>query len=152
SRTKIQANSIIERANIGKSCLIGPYARVRPGTTLGDHVQIGNYVEVKAATMGAGCKVNHLCYVGDAILEEGVIIGAGTITCNFDGMKNNNTYIEKGAFIGSGCQLVAPVRVGQKAMIGAGSTITKDVPAYELTVARSRQAVIKGKRPPISSN
>ena len=152
SGTKIQANSIIEGANIGKFCLIGPYARVRPGTTLGDHVQIGNYVEVKAATMGAGCKVNHLCYVGDAIIEEGVIIGAGTITCNFDGMKNNNTYIEKGAFIGSGCQLVAPVRVGQKAMIGAGSTITKDVPAYELTVARSRQAVIKGKRPPISSD
>jgi len=152
SGTKIQANSIIERANIGKFCLIGPYARIRPCTTLGDHVQIGNYVEVKAATMGDGCKVNHLSYVGDAILEEGVIIGAGTITCNFDGMKNNNTYIEKGAFIGSGCQLVAPVRVGQKAMIGAGSTITKDVPAYELTVARSRQAVIKGKRPPIVSD
>ncbi len=101
SNTKIQANSIVENANIGKSCLIGPYARVRPGTTLGDQVQIGNYVEVKAVTMGAGCKVNHLSYVGDAILEKDVIIGAGTITCNFDGTKINDTYIENGAFIGS---------------------------------------------------
>lgn len=152
SETKIQANSIIENANIGKSCLIGPYARVRPGTALGDHVQIGNYVEVKAAIIGSGCKVNHLSYIGDAILEEDVIIGAGTITCNFDGTKNNDTYIEKGAFIGSGCQLVAPVRVGQKAVVGAGSTITENVPAYGLTLARSRQAVIKGKTPPISSD
>jgi len=150
SDSKIQANSIVESADIGESCLIGPYARVRPGTTLGDHVQIGNYVEVKAATMGAGCKVNHLCYVGDAILEEGVIIGAGTITCNFDGMKNNNTYIEKGAFIGSSVQLVAPVRVGKNACIGAGSTITEDVPANELTIARSRQIVHKGKRNPVT--
>lgn len=151
SDTKVQANSIVENAIIGKSCLIGPNARVRPGTKLGDRVQIGNYVEVKAVTMGSDCKVNHLSYVGDAILGKGVIIGAGTITCNFDGIKNNNTYIENGAFIGSGCQLVAPVRVGEKAMVGAGSTITKDVPANELTLARSRQIVIEGKRPPISS-
>jgi len=152
SDTIIQANSIIENANIGKSCLIGPYARVRPGTALGDHVQIGNYVEVKAAIIGAGCKINHLSYIGNAILEEDVIIGAGTITCNFDGTKNNDTYIEKGAFIGSGCQLVAPVRVGQKAMVGAGSTITENVPAYGLALARNRQTVIEGKRPPISSD
>jgi len=152
SGTKIQANSIIERANIGKSCLIGPYARVRPGTTLGDHVQIGNFVEVKAALIDTGCKINHLSYIGDAILEKNVIIGAGTITCNFDGTKNNDTYIEKGAFIGSSVQLVAPVRVGKNACIGAGSTITEDVPANELTIARSRQVIIKGKRPPISSN
>ena len=95
SDTIIQANSIIENANIGKSCLIGPYARVRPGTVLGDHVQIGNYVEVKAAIIGACCKINHLSYIGNAILEEDVIIGAGTITCNFDGTKNNDTYIER---------------------------------------------------------
>lgn len=151
SETKVQANSMVENAIIGKSCLIGPYARIRTGTKLGDRVQIGNYVEVKAVTMGSDCKVNHLSYVGDAIFETGVIIGAGTITCNFDGIKKNNTYIGNGAFIGSGCQLVAPVRVGEKAMVGAGSTITKDVPAYELTLARSRQTVIKGKRPPISS-
>ena len=129
-----------------------------------------NYANAESFGESTGCKINHLSYIGDAILEKNVIIGAGSITCNFDGIKNNDTYIENGAFIGSsvqlvapvrvgenaiigaGCQLVAPVRVGQKAMIGAGSTITKDVPAYELTVARSRQAVIKGKRPPISSN
>ena len=152
SDTKIQANSIVESTDIGESCLIGPYARIRPGTILKNHVQIGNFVEVKAAMIDTGCKINHLSYIGDAILEKNVIIGAGTITCNFDGTKNNDTYIEKGAFIGSSVQLVAPVRVGENACIGAGSTITEDVPANELTVARSRQAVIKGKRPPISSN
>ena len=146
SDTKIQANSMVETANIGKFCLIGPYARIRPGTKLKDHVQIGNYVEVKAAKIGAGCKINHLSYIGDAILEKNVIIGAGTITCNFDGIKNNDTYIENGAFIGSSVQLVAPVRVGKNAIIGAGSTITENVPANELTIARSRQIVLKGKR------
>ena len=152
SGTKIQANSIIERANIGKSCLIGPYARVRPGSILKNHVQIGNFVEVKAAMIDTGCKINHLSYIGDAILEKNVIIGAGTITCNFDGTKNNDTYIEKGAFIGSSVQLVAPVRVGENACIGAGSTITEDVPANELTIARSRQIVHKGKRNPIKTD
>ena len=152
SDSKIQANSIVESADIGESCLIGPYARIRPGSILKNHVHIGNFVEVKAALIDTGCKINHLSYIGDAILEKNVIIGAGTITCNFDGTKNNDTYIEKGAFIGSSVQLVAPVRVGKNACIGAGSTITEDVPANELTVARSRQAVIKGKRPPISSN
>ena len=117
-----------------------------------NHVQIGNFVELKTAMIDTGCKINHLSYIGDAILEKNVIIGAGTITCNFDGTKNNDTYIEKGAFIGSSVQLVAPVRVGENAWIGAGSTITEDVPANELTIARSRQAVIKGKRPPISSH
>ena len=146
SDTKIQANSMVETANIGKFCLIGPYARIRPGTKLNNHVQIGNYVEVKAAKIGAGCKINHLSYIGDAILEKNVIIGAGTITCNFDGIKNNDTYIENGAFIGSSVQLVAPVRVGENARIGAGSTITEDVPANELTIARSRQIVLKGKK------
>ena len=151
SDTKVQANSIVESAHIGKSCIIGPYARVRTGTKLSDRVQIGNYVEVKEVTIGSDCKVNHLSYVGDATLEKGVIIGAGTITCNFDGTKKNNTYIENGAFVGSGCQLVAPVRIGEKAMVGAGSTITEDVPAYEMVLARSRQTVIKGKRTPTSS-
>ena len=149
SDSKIQANSIIESADIGESCLIGPYARIRPGSILKNHVQIGNFVEVKAALIDTGCKINHLSYIGDAILEKNVIIGAGTITCNFDGTKNNDTYIEKGAFIGSSVQLVAPVRVGKNACIGAGSTITEDVPANELTIARSRQIVHKGKRNPI---
>lgn len=150
SDTIIQANSMIENANIGKACLVGPYARVRPGTTLGDHVQVGNYVEVKAVSMGSNCKVNHLSYVGDAILENGVIIGAGTITCNFDGIKNNDTYIEKDAFIGSGCQLVAPVRVGANSFVGAGSTITEDVPANKLTLARNKQIIIKDTQPQMS--
>lgn len=151
SDTKIQANSMVESAIIGKSCLIGPYARVRAGAKLGDRVQIGNYVEVKEVTMDSDCKVNHLSYIGNAILGKGVIVGAGTITCNFDGIKKNDTYIGNGAFIGSGCQLVAPVRVGEKSVVGAGSTITKEVPAFKLTLARSRQTVVKGKRPPISS-
>ena len=149
SDSKIQANTIVESADIGESCLIGPYARIRPGSILKNHVQIGNFVEVKAAMIGTGCKINHLSYIGDAILEKNVIIGAGTITCNFDGTKNNDTYIEKGAFIGSSVQLVAPVRVGKNACIGAGSTITEDVPANELTIARSRQIVHKGKRNPV---
>ena len=152
SDTKIQANSIIESADIGESCLIGPYARIRPGSILKNHVQIGNFVEVKAAMIDTGCKINHLSYIGDAILEKNVIIGAGTITCNFDATKNNDTYIEKGAFIGSSVQLVAPVRVGKNACIGAGSTITEDVPANELTIARSRQIVHKGKRNPIKTD
>ena len=107
---------------------------------------------MKAAKIGAGCKINHLSYIGDAILEKNVIIGAGTITCNFDGTKNNDTYIEKGAFIGSSVQLVAPVRVGENARIGAGSTITEDVPANELTIARSRQIVLKGIKIPDKAN
>jgi len=152
SDSKIQANSIVESADIGESCLIGPYARIRPGSILKNHVQIGNFVEVKAALIDTGCKINHLSYIGDAILEKNVIIGAGTITCNFDGTKNNDTYIEKGAFIGSSVQLVAPVRVGKNACIGAGSTITEDVPANELTIARSRQIVHKGKRNPIKTD
>ena len=149
SDSKIQANSIVESADIGESCLIGPYARIRPGSILKNHVQIGNFVEIKATMIDTGCKINHLSYIGDAILEKNVIIGAGTITCNFDGTKNNDTYIEKGAFIGSSVQLVAPVRVGENACIGAGSTITEDVPANELTIARSRQIVHKRERNPI---
>jgi len=151
SDTKVQANSMVENAVIGKSCLIGPYARIRTGTKMGDRVQIGNYVEVKEVTMGSDCKVNHLSYIGDAVLEKDVIIGAGTITCNFDGVKKNNTYIEESAFVGSGCQLVAPVRVGEKAMVGAGSTITQDVPPRETVLARSRQTIVKGRRKPVSS-
>jgi bifunctional UDP-N-acetylglucosamine pyrophosphorylase/glucosamine-1-phosphate N-acetyltransferase len=151
SDTKVQANSMLENAVIGKACLIGPYARIRTGTKIGDRVQIGNYVEVKEVTIGPDCKVNHLSYIGDAVLEKDVIIGAGTITCNFDGVKKNNTYIAESAFVGSGCQLVAPVRVGEKSVVGAGSTITQDVPARETVLARSRQTVIKGKRKPIPS-
>ncbi len=151
SDTKIQANSMVENAVIGKSCLIGPYARIRTGTKIGDRVQIGNYVEVKEVTMGPDCKVNHLSYIGDAVLEKDVIIGAGTITCNFDGVKKNDTYIAESAFVGSGCQLVAPVRVGEKAIVGAGSTITRDVPPRETVLARSRQTIVKGRRKPVSS-
>jgi len=144
--TKIQPNSIIESSIIGRGCLIGPYARIRPETKIMKNVQIGNFVEIKSSEIGTGCKINHLSYIGDAILEDNVIIGAGSITCNFDGKKSNQTYIGSGAFIGSGVQLVAPIKVGSKAIIGAGSTITESVPNNMLSIARGRQVILDNKQ------
>ena len=144
--TKIQPFSIIESSLIGEGCLIGPYARIRPETKIMKNVQIGNFVEIKSSEIGSSCKINHLSYVGDAILEDNVIIGAGSITCNFDGTKNNRTYIGDGAFIGSGVQLVAPIKIGSNAIIGAGSTITESVPHDRLSIARGRQVVLEKKR------
>jgi bifunctional UDP-N-acetylglucosamine pyrophosphorylase/glucosamine-1-phosphate N-acetyltransferase len=141
-------NSVLERATVGADCHIGPFARLRPGTNLARGVHIGNYVEVKNTRIAAGSKANHLTYLGDSIIGAGVNVGAGTITCNYDGVNKSQTQIDDGAFIGSGTMLVAPVKVGARATIGAGSTITKDAPAGQLTLGRAKQITVEGwKRP-----
>jgi len=146
--SEVFANSIVERAMVAENCRIGPFARVRPETVLHRDVHIGNFVEVKASEIGAGSKANHLSYVGDASIGSGVNVGAGTITCNYDGQNKWQTVIEDGAFIGSGSMLVAPVRIGAGATIGAGSTISQDAPAGELTLTRAPQvSVATWKRP-----
>ena len=137
--TVIEANSIIDGARVGPGASIGPFARLRPGTTLGEKAKVGNFVETKKAAIGPGTKVNHLSYVGDATLESGVNVGAGTITCNYDGVNKHHTLVHEGAFIGSNTSLVAPVTLGRDSIIGAGSTITRDVAEGELAVARGRQ-------------
>jgi len=140
--TKIQPFSHIEDAHIGADCRVGPFSRIRPGTRLAADAHIGNFVEIKNSDIGAGSKVNHLSYVGDATIGSKVNIGAGTITCNYDGANKHRTVIEDGAFIGSDTQLIAPVTVGKGATIGAGSTITRDAPAGELTLSRAKQLTI----------
>jgi bifunctional UDP-N-acetylglucosamine pyrophosphorylase / glucosamine-1-phosphate N-acetyltransferase len=137
--TEILANSIVDSAVVGEQCRIGPFARIRPGTALQRDVHIGNFVELKASEMGAGSKANHLSYVGDTRVGSGVNIGAGTITCNYDGVNKWPTVIEDGAFIGSGTMLVAPVRIGSGATIGAGSTIASNAPEDKLTLTRPPQ-------------
>jgi bifunctional UDP-N-acetylglucosamine pyrophosphorylase/glucosamine-1-phosphate N-acetyltransferase len=127
------------QASIGKKASVGPYARLRPGTSLGEGVRIGNFVETKAATLEAGAKVNHLSYIGDAHIGEGANIGAGTITCNYDGFDKHRTIIGSGAFVGSNSSLVAPVKIGSGAYIGSGSVISKDVPDDALAIERSAQ-------------
>ncbi len=145
--TQIHAFSHIEDAQVGTSAVIGPYARLRPGAQIADQAHIGNFVEVKNAQIGLGSKANHLSYIGDAIVGAGVNIGAGTITCNYDGVNKHQTIIEDGAFIGSDSQLVAPVRVGKGATLGAGTTLTKDAPPDQLTVSRAKQVSLTWKRP-----
>jgi len=140
--------SLLEDCRVGAHCDLGPYARIRPGTELAARVKIGNFVEVKNAQMAEDSKANHLSYIGDADVGIGVNIGAGTITCNYDGANKHRTVIEAGAFIGSGVELVAPVRIGAGATIGAGSTISKDAPAGQLTVARARQTSLASWRRP----
>lgn len=147
--TLIEPFSLLEQAVIGAACRIGPYARIRPGTRLADEVHIGNFVELKNSQVGYNSKINHLSYVGDATVGAKVNIGAGTITCNYDGANKHRTVIEDGAFIGSDTQLVAPVTVGRDATIGAGSTITRDAPGGELTLSRARQTSIAGWRRPV---
>lgn len=142
--TRVEANSVIEQADVAEACSIGPFARLRPGTQLATGARVGNFVEIKKATIGAGSKVNHLSYVGDAAVGEAVNVGAGTITCNYDGVNKFLTEIGDGAFIGSNTALVAPVKVGRGATVGAGSTITCEVGADELAVARGRQRNISG--------
>jgi bifunctional UDP-N-acetylglucosamine pyrophosphorylase/glucosamine-1-phosphate N-acetyltransferase len=140
--------SIVEDASVGPECSVGPFARLRPGTRLAAKAKVGNFVEVKNSQIGEGSKANHLSYVGDATVGRDVNIGAGTITCNYDGANKHRTDIGDRAFIGSGVELVAPVEVGQGATIGAGSTISKKAPPEALSVARSRQVAIPGwKRP-----
>jgi bifunctional UDP-N-acetylglucosamine pyrophosphorylase / glucosamine-1-phosphate N-acetyltransferase len=146
--TEVFANSIIDNARIAEHCRIGPFARVRPDTVLHDGVHIGNFVEVKNSEIGVGSKANHLSYVGDARVGSGVNVGAGSVTCNYDGQNKWPTVIEDGVFIGSGSMLVAPLRIGAGATIGAGSTITESVPDGELTLTRAQQTTVAGwKRP-----
>ena len=146
--TEIKPFTHIDGATIGASARIGPYARLRPGTELADQTHVGNFVEMKKTRMGAGSKANHLAYVGDAVIGERVNIGAGTITCNYDGVNKYQTVIEDDAFIGSDSQLVAPVRVGKGATLGAGTTLTSDAPADKLTLSRAPQVTVeRWKRP-----
>ena len=139
---------MLEDAQVGAHCRIGPYARLRPGTSLGEDVRIGNFVEVKASRFGVGAKANHLSYIGDADVGARVNVGAGTITCNFDGAAKHRTVIEDDCFIGSDATLVAPLRIARGSYIGAGSTINKDTPPDQLTVARARQVSVPGWSPP----
>ncbi len=141
--TRLQAYSHVDHAQIGQSAQLGPYARIRPGSVIGDAAHIGNFVEIKNTTLGKGSKANHLAYIGDADIGQGVNIGAGTITCNYDGANKHRTTIEDDAFIGSDTQLVAPVRVGKGATLGAGTTLTRDAPPHKLTLSRSTQKTLE---------
>ena len=143
----VHAFSHIDGARVGNQSLIGPYARLRPGAELSNDVHIGNFVEVKNSKIAANSKANHLAYVGDSIVGTRVNIGAGTITCNYDGVNKHQTIIEDDVFIGSDTQLVAPVRVGRGATLGAGTTLTKDAPANQLTVSRAKQISLQWQRP-----
>jgi bifunctional UDP-N-acetylglucosamine pyrophosphorylase/glucosamine-1-phosphate N-acetyltransferase len=144
----VHPNCHIEGATIGDNGEIGPFARLRPGADLADNVKIGNFVEIKKSTVADGSKVNHLTYIGDTTIGTNVNVGAGTITCNYDGANKHRTTIGDGAFIGSGVELVAPVEVGAGATIGAGSTITKRAPDDQLTIERAKQLTVKGWKPP----
>ncbi|SFV79076.1 N-acetylglucosamine-1-phosphate uridyltransferase / Glucosamine-1-phosphate N-acetyltransferase [hydrothermal vent metagenome] len=145
----ILPNSVIEDSSINHGATIGPFARIRPGANIGENAKIGNFVEVKKSTIGKGSKVSHLSYVGDSTLGENVNIGAGVITCNYDGANKHQTIIGDGAFIGSDSQLIAPVTIGNNATIGAGSTITKDTPDGQLTFSRSKQITMKNWKRPV---
>ena len=139
----IKANTVIEGpVTLAANVQVGPFARLRPHTTLGEGAKIGNFVETKKAKIGPGSKISHLSYVGDAVLGREVNVGAGTITCNYDGVNKHLTEIEDGAFIGSNTSLVAPVTVGKNATVGAGSTISRSVPDESLAVARGKQRTI----------
>ena len=146
---EILANCIIENSVVGQGCKIGPYARLRPETVLAENVHIGNFVELKKSTVASFSKINHLSYIGDATVGAQVNIGAGTITCNYDGVNKFRTIIEDGAFIGSDTQLIAPVTVGKNATIGAGSTITRDSPENQLTLSRAKQMTLAGWKRPV---
>ncbi len=147
----IEANCIIEQASIGSDCAIGPFARIRPQAVLEDGARIGNFVEIKKSRIGKGSKVNHLSYVGDSDVGDDVNIGAGVITCNYDGANKHQTNIGNHVFVGSDCQLVAPVNIADNVTIGAGSTITQDVADGELAISRGKQRNIKGWKRPVKS-
>jgi bifunctional UDP-N-acetylglucosamine pyrophosphorylase/glucosamine-1-phosphate N-acetyltransferase len=140
----VHPSTVLQGIVAGPECEIGPFARLRPGAVLAEHVKVGNFVELKKSEIGDGSKINHLTYVGDSTVGRGVNVGAGTITCNYDGANKHRTVIGDRAFIGSGVMLVAPVEVGTDATIGAGSTITKDAPAGQLTLERSKQQSVPG--------
>ena len=143
SGTHIEANSVVDGAVVGEECQVGPFARLRPGTELAARAKVGNFVETKKAYVGEGSKVNHLTYIGDSRIGKGVNVGAGTITCNYDGVNKFQTVMKDGAFIGSNSSLVAPVTIGENATVGAGSVVTKDVPDQGLAVARGQQRNIQ---------
>lgn len=147
--TQVFSHCVIEQARIGARCRIGPFARIRPETTLADDVHIGNFVEIKKSQVGDSSKINHLSYVGDSDVGQRVNIGAGTITCNYDGANKFRTVIEDDVFIGSDTQLIAPVTVGKGATLGAGTTLTRDAPAGTLTLARVAQKTINGWKRPV---
>lgn len=146
--TEVRAHCDFDGVVVEGAASIGPFARLRPGTVLADGVHIGNFVETKNTVIGVASKANHLSYLGDAAIGAAVNIGAGTITCNYDGVNKHRTTIDDGAFIGSNVSLVAPVTVGREATVGAGSVVTRDAPAGELTLARARQATVEGWRRP----
>ena len=141
--------SILDNASVGKGSKVGPFARLRPGAVLGDNTHVGNFVEIKKSYIGVGSKVNHLTYVGDSLIGRNVNIGAGTITCNYDGANKHQTTIGDNVFVGSATQLVAPVKIGKNATIGAGSTITTDVAEDELAITRVKQKSIQGWKRPV---
>ncbi len=141
--SSINPFSLVEDSIVGENSFVGPYGRLRPGSLIADNVQVGNFVEIKNAEIASKCRINHLSFVGDADLAEGVTIGAGTITCNHNGVDINHTSIGKDAYVGSGCNLVAPLKINSKSTIASGSTITKDTPSNALTLARSRQVVVE---------
>jgi bifunctional UDP-N-acetylglucosamine pyrophosphorylase/glucosamine-1-phosphate N-acetyltransferase len=147
--TRVEPFCHIDDAEIGRNCRIGPYARIRPATRLAEDVHIGNFVEVKASEIGAGSKANHLAYVGDSSVGRNVNVGAGTITCNYDGANKHRTVIEDDVFIGSDTQLVAPVRVGRGATLGAGTTLVRDAPEGQLTMSRAKQVSVPGWKRPV---
>ena len=147
--TEIMAFSHLEDSQVGARCRLGPYARLRPGSSLDEDVHVGNFVEIKASRIGRGSKANHLSYIGDSEVGSNVNVGAGTITCNYDGAAKHRTVIEDDCFIGSDATLVAPVRIARGSYIGAGSTISKDTPAGQLTVARARQVSLPSWKPPV---
>lgn len=141
--TVIKANTVIENSSVGENCTLGPFARLRPGTELAAEAHIGNFVEIKKSTISKGSKVSHLSYVGDSTVGEGVNIGAGTITCNYDGANKHQTIIEDGVFIGSCSQLVAPVKIGKNAVVGAGSTISREVAPGHLVFTRAELKTVE---------
>ena len=141
--TTILANSVIDQASIGSNATIGPFARLRPGTVLGNYTKVGNFVETKKTVVGDGSKINHLSYIGDTHMGKGVNVGAGTITCNYDGVNKHTTTIEDDVFVGSNSALVAPVTIGKESTVGAGSTITKSVEPGTLSLTRALQKTVK---------
>ena len=146
SGTKIKDYSLIKNTSIGEHCIIGPFSRLRTGTKIGNYSNIGTFVEIKNSILGSNCKINHMAFIGDAQLDNDVIIGAGSITCNHDGEKSQETIIKSGVYIGSNVNLIAPIEIGENAIIGAGSTISNDVPKNKLTLERSKEVSIDRKK------